>query len=111
MDNILFALANNPRRSGLRISVDDSLVAQFGQKPGIDVLFHSAARIEGGSFLAILLTGMGKDGAEAVLLRLGKSVVFSRKPREGGSCFLTPKDIVLSARSSCFMSGGIFPIS
>ncbi|MDQ3234000.1 MAG: response regulator [Pseudobdellovibrionaceae bacterium] len=54
--------------SGLRISLDDSLVAQFGQKPSIDVLFRSAARIEAGSFLAILLTGMGKDGAEALLL-------------------------------------------
>ncbi len=50
------------------------------------------------------------DAAEKVVLRLGKFVVFSGKPWEGGSCFLTPKDIVLSARSSCFMSAGIFPI-
>ncbi|HYX36904.1 MAG TPA: chemotaxis protein CheB [Oligoflexus sp.] len=54
--------------NGLRISSDDCLAAQFGQKPSIDVLFRSAARIEGVSFLAILLTGMGKDGAEALLL-------------------------------------------
>ena len=35
--------------------------------PRIDALFHSAARIVGAHALGILLTGMGRDGAEGLL--------------------------------------------
>jgi two-component system chemotaxis response regulator CheB len=37
------------------------------QRPSVDVLFHSAARLRGVPTVALLLTGMGTDGAEGML--------------------------------------------
>lgn len=36
------------------------------QKPSVDVMFESMARIAGGNILAVLLTGMGSDGAKGM---------------------------------------------
>jgi two-component system chemotaxis response regulator CheB len=36
-------------------------------RPSVDVLFHSASKIEGKNITAILLTGMGADGAKGLL--------------------------------------------
>ncbi len=38
-----------------------------GQKPAAEILFHSAARVVSFNALAIVLTGMGRDGAEGLL--------------------------------------------
>jgi two-component system chemotaxis response regulator CheB len=38
-----------------------------GHKPSIDVLFHSAARQAGPAACGVLLTGMGRDGADGLL--------------------------------------------
>jgi len=38
-----------------------------GHTPSVDALFHSAARNVGAGALGILLTGMGRDGAEGML--------------------------------------------
>ena len=37
------------------------------QRPSVDVLFYSVARSAGKHALGILLTGMGKDGAQGLL--------------------------------------------
>jgi two-component system chemotaxis response regulator CheB len=37
------------------------------QRPSVDVLFHSAARLRAVPVVALLLTGMGTDGAEGML--------------------------------------------
>jgi len=37
------------------------------QRPSVDVLFHSAARLRGVPTVALLLTGMGGDGADGML--------------------------------------------
>jgi two-component system chemotaxis response regulator CheB len=37
------------------------------QRPAVDVLFHSAARLQGVPMVAALLTGMGADGADGML--------------------------------------------
>jgi two-component system chemotaxis response regulator CheB len=38
-----------------------------GHKPSIDVMFHSAAKQAGGKAVGVLLTGMGRDGADGLL--------------------------------------------
>lgn len=37
------------------------------QRPAVDVLFHAAARLTGVSLVALLLTGMGADGADGMV--------------------------------------------
>lgn len=38
-----------------------------GHRPAVDVMFHSVAKNVGGNVVAVLLTGMGKDGAQGML--------------------------------------------
>lgn len=49
--------------TGNRLSLDDGPKVQ-NQKPSVDVLFRSAAAAFGPGVLGVLLTGMGRDGAD-----------------------------------------------
>ncbi len=52
--------------SGWRVAVKDGPQVRY-QRPSVDVLFHSVARVAGKDCVAAILTGMGNDGAEGLL--------------------------------------------
>jgi two-component system chemotaxis response regulator CheB len=56
------------RRSGARylVGLNDGPPVQY-QRPSVDVLFHSAARHCGRNAIAVILTGMGSDGAAGMV--------------------------------------------
>jgi two-component system chemotaxis response regulator CheB len=52
------------------------------QRPAVDVLFHSLARVRGVPIVGILLTGMGRDGADGmVALRHAGQETIAEDPR------------------------------
>lgn len=52
--------------AGYRCALDDG-PAVTGHRPSVDVLFRSVARNVGKSAVGVILTGMGKDGADGLL--------------------------------------------
>ncbi|HWV43241.1 chemotaxis response regulator protein-glutamate methylesterase [Pseudorhodoplanes sp.] len=52
--------------SGYRCTLDDG-PAVTGHRPSVNVLFSSMARAVGRSAVGVILTGMGKDGADGLL--------------------------------------------
>jgi two-component system chemotaxis response regulator CheB len=86
------------------------------QRPAVDVLFHSVARIKGLSVVAMLLTGMGQDGADGmVALRWAgaetiaedeRSCVVFGMPREaiarGGAAHVTALAAMPARVAACF---------
>ena len=66
---------------------------RFGEAPA-DVLFHSAARLQGVPMVAAILTGMGQDGADGLLaLRKAGAETFAEDEQ---SCvvFGMPKEAI-----------------
>ena len=55
-------------RNGLRLELRlTDGPAVHHQRPAVDVLFHSLARLRGVPIVALLLTGMGQDGADGMV--------------------------------------------
>ena len=52
--------------TGYRCALNDG-PAVTGHRPSVDVLFRSVARVVGRSAIGVILTGMGKDGADGLL--------------------------------------------
>ena len=64
------------RGGGVVIALDDGPLINFC-KPAVDPLFASAAQVWGGANLALILTGMGSDGARgaAEIVAAGGGVI------------------------------------
>ena len=80
---VLVAPSGSDRHMELR-RVEQGLVAALvpgpavsGHRPSVDVLFRSAARVVGAGSVGVLMTGMGRDGAEGL---------FAMR-QAGGRCF------------------------
>jgi two-component system chemotaxis response regulator CheB len=64
------------RDEGPAVQLDDGALVNFC-RPAVDPLFESAAEVWGGKNLAVVLTGMGSDGARgaADLIAAGGAVI------------------------------------
>lgn len=62
------------QREGYYVRLDDKKDKVWHQRPAVDILFNSAARVIEGGAVAAVLTGMGKDGADGLLTLRKKGV-------------------------------------
>ncbi|MFN8195483.1 MAG: chemotaxis response regulator protein-glutamate methylesterase [Nocardioidaceae bacterium] len=71
-----FHLRLKPDASGVVATLDQGTPENYC-RPAVDVLFRSAAEVYGGGVLAVVLTGMGSDGARgaARIVEAGGAVV------------------------------------
>ena len=63
-------------------------------RPSVDVLFHSAAGYGGRNVIAVILTGMGKDGAEGMVALRNAGAYTLAQSRESCVVFGMPKEAI-----------------
>ncbi len=69
------------RKNNQIYTIVNDQAPEQGYRPSVDVLFRSAAAAYGGASIAIILTGMGSDGAKGagILKRAGALVIIQDK--------------------------------
>jgi two-component system chemotaxis response regulator CheB len=55
------------RHNSKRVCLLSEAAPVSGHRPSVDVLFHSFAQVAGKAAVGVILTGMGKDGADGLL--------------------------------------------
>ena len=75
-----------------------------GHCPSVDVLFNSAARIKKSNFLAILLTGMGSDGAEGLNSLKNSGAFTVTQNEETSEVYGMPKAALEIGAANCVLS-------
>ena len=63
-------------------------------RPSVDVLFHSAADAAGTDAIGVILTGMGKDGAQGLLAMRGKGAFTIAQDEASSIVFGMPKEAI-----------------
>lgn len=66
----------------------------LGQRPAVDVLFHSLAECAGRNAIAALLTGMGKDGAQGLLQIRSRGGVTIAQDEASSIVFGMPREAI-----------------
>ncbi len=79
------------------------------QRPAVDVLFKSVARYAGSNAAGILLTGMGKDGAEGLLEMRQSGAETIAQDESTCVVFGMPKEAIKLGASSYIMRLGDIP--
>ncbi len=64
------------------------------QRPAVDVLFHSAARLRNVPMVALLLTGMGSDGADGMVALRKAGVTTIAEDEQSCVVFGMPKEAI-----------------
>jgi len=80
-------------RTGGRIGYTKD-AGEFGMRPSVSHLFHSAAKVYGSRTLAILLTGMGRDGAAEMKMLKDLGAVTIAQDRESSVVYGMPGEAV-----------------
>jgi two-component system chemotaxis response regulator CheB len=82
-------------RQGLRLmtALRDGPLVHY-QRPAVDVLFHSAARLKGVPMAAAILTGMGSDGADGMLALRSAGAETLAEAEESCIVFGMPKEAI-----------------
>ena len=75
-----------------------------GHCPSVDVLFNSAARIKKTNLLAILLTGMGSDGAEGLNSLKNSGAFTVTQNQETSEVYGMPKAALEIGAANCVLS-------
>lgn len=78
---------------GLRVSLNTG-VAVNRHRPSVDVLFRSVANVVGGAAIGILLTGMGRDGAQGLLEMREAGAYTIAQDKESCVVFGMPKEAI-----------------
>jgi len=66
--------------------------------PGVDIMFESAARIFGSNLLAVVLTGMGNDGAKGIVSIKEAGGQALAEAEESSVVFGMPKEAIATGR-------------
>jgi two-component system chemotaxis response regulator CheB len=64
------------------------------QRPAVDVLFHSAARLRGIRIVTLLLTGMGSDGADGMVALRHAGAITIAEDEQSCVVFGMPKEAI-----------------
>jgi len=70
------------------------------QRPAVDVLFHSAARLRGVPMVGVLLTGMGADGADGMVALRNVGAETLAEDEESCVVFGMPREAILRGGAS-----------
>lgn len=83
------------KRSGadLLVMLDDG-PALSGHKPSVDVMFRSVAKHAGDKALGVILTGMGRDGADGLLQLRQKGGITMAQDESSSVVFGMPKEAI-----------------
>ncbi|MDE3154271.1 MAG: chemotaxis response regulator protein-glutamate methylesterase [Acidobacteriota bacterium] len=87
--------------AGLRVrtALKNGPLVQY-QRPAVDVLFHSAARLHGAPMVALLLTGMGADGADGMVALRKAGVETIAEDEQSCVVFGMPKEAIARGGAS-----------